>query len=921
MNPLRQLREQGQAAWLDYIQRSLIHDGGLRRLVQEDGLGGVTSNPSIFEKAIGGSNDYDSAIADQLDRNRRTTASELYESLAIEDIRMAADELRPVYDETGGGDGYVSLEVSPYLADDTDATLAEARRLWQAVDRPNLMVKVPGTAEGVPAFEALIAEGINVNVTLMFSLATYEAVAQAYLRGLARCAAPERVGSVASFFVSRVDTYADQALEKVGTPEALALRGQVAIANAKLTYRRFREIFYGEPFAALAAKGARVQRVLWASTSTKNPAYRDVLYVEELIGRDTVDTLPPATLDAFRDHGRVRPSLEEGVDEAAAVIDRLGEVGVDLDDITDRLQRDGVAAFAASFDGLLSAVERKRRAMVAHGVPGIDLALGVHLGSVGRRLQGWQDEHFARRLWMRDTTLWSPEWVEEVIDRLGWLTLPEAMEPEIADLTRFADEVRGEGVRHAVVLGMGGSSLAPEVFDRVFGNPPGYPELTVLDSTHPDAVRALADRLDPAKSIFVVSSKSGTTTEPLSFFRTFWERVAGAVRDPGKHFVAVTDPGTPLASLAREHDFRRIFLANPDVGGRYSAFTHFGLVPAALIGVDLGELLDRGWAMAEACAGDRPELTNSALALGAALAEMARPEGGRRDKLTLITSPALDAFPDWLEQLVAESLGKAGRGIVPVVAEPLGPPESYGDDRLFVGLLLDGDTDTGAEAGLDALERAGQPVVRLRLADRYDLGGEIFRWELAVAAAGALLHVHPFDQPDVQLAKELAREAMRSGGGNGAAPAPLEFDGDGALQLAIDDWLAGAEAGAYLSLQAYLAPTAATADALATLQLELRDRTRLATTVGFGPRFLHSTGQLHKGGPDGGRFLQLLDRPAADLAVPGTDYTYARLIRAQADGDAAALVRRGRKILRIDLGGDAPGGLRRLVEAFAAVPA
>jgi transaldolase/glucose-6-phosphate isomerase len=566
--------------------------------------------------------------------------------------------------------------------------------------------------------------------------------------------------------------------------------------------------------------------------------------------------------------------------------------------------------------------------MVAAGVPGVDLRLGEHQGAVGRRLQTWQDERFSRRLWMRDHTLWSPEWVDEVIDRLGWLTLPEAMEPELGELARFADEVRGDGIRHAVVLGMGGSSLAPEVFQRVFGNAPGYPELTVLDSTHPGAVRALAERLDPARTIFVVSSKSGTTTEPLAFFRAFWERTAGAVGDPGRHFVAVTDPGTPLATLGRDHDFRRIFLAPPDVGGRYSALTPFGLVPAALIGVDLAELLDRGWAMAEACGGDRPEPTCSALALGAALAELASPlppprgEGGRRDKLTLVTSPALDAFPDWLEQLVAESLGKAGRGIVPVVAEPLGPPEAYGDDRLFVGLLLDGDTDTGAEAGLTALERAGQPVVRIRLADRYDLGGEIFRWELAVAAAGAVLRVHPFDQPDVELAKELAREAMRPGGGGaGAAPAPIGLDGGEALREAVDRWLAGAGRGAYLSLHAYLAPTPETSDALATLQRELRDRTRLATTVGYGPRFLHSTGQLHKGGPPEGLFLQILDRPEADLPVPGADYTFARLIRAQADGDAAALARRGRRLLRIDLGGDPAAGLRRLVETFAAVPA
>jgi transaldolase/glucose-6-phosphate isomerase len=922
MNPLRQLAKLGQAVWLDYIRRKLLVEGGLRRLIEEDGLTGVTSNPSIFEKAIGGSDDYDAAMAELLDKDRRMTAGELFESLAIEDIRMAADQLRGVYDASGGADGFVSLEVSPYLAHDTAATVEEARRLWRAVDRPNLMIKVPGTAAGVPAFETLIAEGVNVNVTLMFSLATYEAVAQAYLRGLGRCRTPESIASVASFFVSRVDTEADARLEKIGTPEALALRGKTAIANAKLAYDRFRQIFYGEPFAALADRGARVQRVLWASTSTKNPDYRDVVYVEELIGRDTVNTLPPATLDAFRDHGEARPSLEEDVEGAQETLRRLAAVGLDLDDVTAKLQRDGVAAFAASFDQLLAAVERERRRMIAEGAPVARFALGDHQGLVGRRLQLWQDEQFGRRLWMRDHTLFAPEWVDEVVDRMGWLTLPESMAPELPDLTRFAEEVRGEGFRHAVVLGMGGSSLAPEVFARVFGTAPGYPKLCVLDSTHPDAVRALGDQIRLDKALFVVSSKSGTTVETLSFFHAFWDRLQDKVDDPGRHFVAITDPGSPLASLGRERGFRRIFIATPDVGGRYSAFTPFGLVPAALAGVDVGELLDRARTMAEACSADRPEPVSSALALGAALGELARRDNGRRDKLTLLTSPALDAFPDWLEQLVAESLGKAGRGVVPVVDEPLAAPEAYGDDRLFVALLLAGNGDgTGrVEAGLDALERAGHPVVRLELGDRYDLGGEIFRWELAVAAAGAVLGVHPFDQPDVQLAKELAHAAMSAGGGGERAPEPVPADDAEALRREVDGWLDAAAPGGYLALQAYLAPTPEAADALATLQRELRDRTRLATTVGWGPRFLHSTGQLHKGGPEGGLFLQLLDRPAADLPVPGSELTFGRLIRGQADGDAAALIHRGRRVLRVDLGSDPVAALGRLVELFTAVP-
>jgi len=352
--------EQGQAIWLDTIQRSLVTTGGLERLVREDGLRGVTSNPSIFCKAIAGTSEYDGAVAAVLDADPAVATEALYEMLAIEDIRSAADVLRPVYEASDASDGFVSLEVSPHLAHDTDGTVEAARRLWAAVDRPNLMIKVPATAAGVPAVERLIAEGINVNVTLMFSLADYDAVAAAYLRGLTACAAPDRVASVASFFVSRVDTVVDGELEAIGTKEALDLRGAAAIANARLAWARFHDVFGGADFAALRARGARVQRPLWASTSTKNPAYPDVMYVEQLIGRDTVNTLPMATLEAFRDHGRVVPGLERPDRDPGEVLDRIAALGIDLDAVTVQLQVDGVAAFAASYDELLAALEAKR---------------------------------------------------------------------------------------------------------------------------------------------------------------------------------------------------------------------------------------------------------------------------------------------------------------------------------------------------------------------------------------------------------------------------------------------------------------------------------------------------------------------------------------------------------------------------------
>ncbi|SEA58455.1 transaldolase [Nitrosospira multiformis] len=367
MNPLEQLLQCGQAVWLDSISRDLIKSGQLQRLVTGDKLHGLTSNPTIFEQAIGHSDAYDNALRQLLRTNEKQTEKALFDALAIEDIRMAADVLRSVYDETHGGDGYVSLEVSPHLARDTGGSIAEAKRLWQAVERPNLMIKIPATPEGIPAIEQLISEGINVNVTLMFSLRHYEAVAHAYITGLERRDAYSPGGnkiwpvSVASFFVSRVDNIIDPMLEKIGTQEALALRGKIAIANAKLAYQRFREIFYGEPFDSWRKKGIHAQRPLWASTSTKNPAYSDVLYVEELVGPDTVNTMPLKTLEAFRDHGRTSKTLGKGLAQAEADVAQLKELGIDLNAVTEKLQNDGVDSFAASYDKLLASLGKKRQ--------------------------------------------------------------------------------------------------------------------------------------------------------------------------------------------------------------------------------------------------------------------------------------------------------------------------------------------------------------------------------------------------------------------------------------------------------------------------------------------------------------------------------------------------------------------------------
>jgi transaldolase/glucose-6-phosphate isomerase len=918
MNPLRELLNQDQSLWLDFISRQLIRSGELKRLVEEDGLRGVTSNPTIFEKAIGGSADYDESLREMLAQDRTTPVGQLYERIAIEDIQAAADVLRPVYDQTSGADGYVSLEVSPHLARDTQATIAEAKRLNGSVGRPNVMIKVPATAEGIPAIEELIAGGVNVNITLMFSLAHYEAVAHAYIKGLERCADPAKVASVASFFVSRVDTMVDRELDKLAAPEANSCLGKIAIANSKVVYQRFREIFHGEGFVALRQRGARVQRPLWASTGTKNPNYSDVLYVENLIGPETVNTVPVETLNAFKDHGRVSgATVRQGLDEAAKALAQLKEVGIDLDAIAEKLQDDGVAAFATSFDSLMSTLDKKRSALAGIELNRQDLHLGKLQSRVDRRLKAWQAQQFGSRLWKKDPTLWSADSAPELTDRLGWLEMPQSMQQQVEALRQFAKKANADGMRHVVVLGMGGSSLAPEVFQQSFGSQSDYPALMVLDSTHPAAVKALEAKIDLDRTLFLVSSKSGTTTETNSFFYYFWDKLKQLKAEPGEHFAAITDPGTALEKLAGERKFRAVFSAPEDIGGRYSALTVFGLVPAALIGLDVDDILKRARHMSEACGGSVPEGENPGLVLGAALAELTL---AKRDKITFLCSPSLSAFPTWIEQLIAESTGKDRKGIVPVAGEKLGAPEKYGADRAFVYLRYESDENHELDRQVAGLQANGHPVARIEIIEKTDLGQEFFRWEIAIAAAGAALGIHPFNQPDVQLAKDLATKAMREARAENRRGAKLKEEvsssDDAAMQQAASSWMSKAKPRDYVSVQAYISPTAEHDATLQSISEALRNRLGTAVTVGYGPRFLHSTGQLHKGGPNTVLVLQIVDRPGDDVPVPETDYTFGALIAAQALGDFTALKQRRRRALRINLGDDTKGGLERLAEAL-----
>jgi transaldolase / glucose-6-phosphate isomerase len=941
MNPLKQLEACGQSPWLDYLKRSLIEKGELRTMIERDGIKGVTSNPSIFEKAIGESEEYKGALK-QFQAQADHGISAIYEHLAIADIRAAADVLRPVYDETKGRDGYISLECSPYLANDTQGTIDEALRLWAAVSRTNLMVKVPATPAGIPAIRQLIGRGLNINVTLLFSVSVYEQVVEAYISGLEDYKRTggdvSKIGSVASIFVSRIDVAIDKRLDKLGDKQlADRLRGKAAIANSKLAYVRYKALFTGPRWQALAAAGAKTQRLLWASTSTKSPTYKDTMYVETLIGRDTVDTIPPATMDAFRDHGEAIPDvIEQDIAGAHAVLAELERHGISLMEVTAELVTEGVQQFADSFDQLFGAIARQRRTLLERDRAGLEIGPGSPemKAAYDTEMDVWRAGGRIRRLWAGDSSLWAGtdenKW-------LGWLSI---VEQELADVDRliaFAKEVKQRGFTDLVLLGMGGSSLGPEVFGETFGRQPGWPRFHMLDSTDPAQIKAIEQVIDLAKTLFIVSSKSGSTLEPNIFMDYFLDRV-GAVRGKdkvGEHFVAVTDPGSALELRAKQLGFAHIFYGVASIGGRYSVLSKFGLVPAAAMGLDVRRLLETVQPMQRACGSDVPPTENPGVQLGIAMGVAATHFG--RDKVTIVTSPGIADLGAWLEQLLAESTGKQGRGLIPLADEPLTTPAHYGGDRFFAYLELEGQHDPLQRQAMAALEQAGHPVARINVKDIWHIGQEFFRWETAVAVAGAIISIDPFNQPDVEASKDKTRALTDDYEKSHSLPKQepvfrenglaLYADLRNATELGRHNTLAGylkshfsrvhagAKSGDYVALLAYIERNEPHTKTLTAMRTHIRDKTRAATCLGFGPRFQHSTGQAYKGGPNSGVFLQITCDDPADIDVPGHSYSFGIVKAAQASGDLDVLVERDRRALRVHFK-DVDAGLAELARAM-----
>jgi transaldolase / glucose-6-phosphate isomerase len=895
---IKKLTQLGQSIWYDNIQRKLLENGELKAMIERGDIRGVTSNPTIFMNAIAKTNDYDSVLTPLAWAG--WDAEKIFWQLAIEDIRAACDAFAPLYEETDGGDGYVSIEVSPYIAHDTNATIAQAEQLWARVKRPNLMVKIPATKAGIPAIRKAISVGVNVNVTLIFSLQRYAEVMDAYLSGLedhiAAGHSVDHVASVASFFVSRVDTKIDPKL-----PAGSDLKGKAAIANAKLAYDAYQQTFAGRRWENLKVKGARVQRPLWASTSTKNPDYPDTIYIDNLIGPETVNTVPPATLDAFKDHGVAAMTLVRGLDEAKAALSQLKAAGISMDVVTQELEDEGVKSFADAFTQLLATIEERRKNAAS--------SLGPLADSVAKRISQLEADSVPARLWKGDPFLWSPAkdvaGQHEVTIRMGWLDSTDKARKKQKEYEAFAKEIKKAKIDRVLVLGMGGSSLTAEVLSSLLAAAKidAPLSLAILDSTEPTQVAQIAQDYPPDKTLYIVASKSGGTAEVMAAFDYFWK----LSKKDGSRFIVTTDPGTSLEALARKRNFRKIFTADPFVGGRYSALTDFGLVPAALLGIDLTRFLDKTDWMRAQCSEHAPAARNPGMALGAVMAESAL---AGRDKLTVWADAPLSAFAGWIEQIIAESSGKHGKGILPVPLEPIGDVKDYGKDRLFVYLRKTGEHD----AALAALKAAGHPVLEFSIPDFYDIGAEMFRWEVATVIACSILGVNAFDQPNVETSKKITKAkiadyqkkgklkegkpAWKSDGVSVFAPTAVS---GATLKTVLGSFLKKAKAGGYVAINAYLPRNAEMIDVLQKMRVAIRAKTGNAVTAGFGPRFQHSTGQFHKGGPKNALFLVITAEPEKDFDIPTEGLTFGTLVRAQALGDYEALIEANRKVIRVHL--------------------
>ena len=935
-SPTVALYKAGQGPWLDTISRRLLNSGTLKRFIDECGLLGVTSNPSIFQQAISQGDGYEQDIQKLLNNGASTV--EIYDALTISDIRETCDLFLPVFRKTCGEHGFVSLEVLPNLAFNEDATVEEARRLFRLVNRPNVMIKVPATPQGVCAVRRLIGEGININVTLIFSQAGYSDVANAYLDGLEilekKGGDLASVHSVASVFVSRIDTDIDKqldariAIEKDEAVRSLlsGLKGLAAVANSKRIYQRFKELFGSARFQSLKRQGAYVQKTLWASTSCKNPAYPDLIYVENLVGQDTVNTLPQATFEALLDHGQVRKNaVEENVAGAEASLEKLKGLGIDIHAVCDRLQKEGVKSFMNSFESLMTTLEKKRENKMS---PSVKVSVSIPSDiqkSVAAALAQLSKESAHARWLAKDPTLWSNDPLHQKVinNRLGWVDNCEKITGKLYEIDQLREKVFKEKVRDIVLLGMGGSSLAAEVLSLILKNPafrvkgaPQWIRFHLLDTTDPASILKVESVVRYTSTLFLVGSKSGSTIETRSQYQYFFSRVKKYYKNDenkaAERFVIVTDEGSPLETLGRSKTFGGLFLNPGDIGGRYSALSFFGLVPAALLGIDVRQVLADAQRFLVAMRSTTDLEKNEGIALGVLLGVLAL-QG--KDKLTFWTSPNLASFADWAEQLIAESTGKEGKGITPVAGEMPLNLERYGSDRVFVMLRLKGENEALWKSRIKALKAKGFPVLDFVWAGGANVGGEFLRWEVATSFASVLLKVNPFDEPNVTESKNITNRLLEDVKKGKALPKPVNVIAARGVRATpaeaktLDSFFKKLPKDGFVSLLAYVDRSSASKKALQGLQKRIAAALKVPALTGFGPRYLHSIGQLYKGGPKQGIFIEFFVKDSKDVKIPGEVYGFSQLKRAQAMGDYEAISSKGLPVLAVDLGSDPVKGL------------
>lgn len=918
MATLQQLHDLGQSTWLNYLRGSFIHSGELSERLRQ-GVQGVTANAQVYERAIRSSSDYDAGIRQAMAAGK--SPRHVHEALMVDDIQRAADALHATFEDSHRRDGFVSYEMDPALFHSVPATMAEVRHLSHHIDRANVIVEIPATPIGIAALRDLTAAGVSVNITHLFSLVTYETAAAAYLDGLEQYIAGNSIRrtsptAVASFSLAPIDAAVDARLEALGRPD---LMGKTAVALARRLYARYQQLFSGPAWDKTAGERGLPLRPKWTRTTPRDFGHAPLYYVEQLIGSGTVMTFSRATLNVFLREGIAATTLDKGLDAAESHLTTINALGIDLETLASALQAEHLAASDRRFQTLVEAVVYKRDTLDLDRHM-MTMQLGDAQATVAEGLRDLCGEHIIDRIWAGDYTVWSDK-PAEITNRLGWLDLADNMADKTDRMETFTRGLVENGFRSALLLGMGGSSLAPELFEKTFGRaarpasaPYPFLDLVVLDTTDADAVRAAEARLDLAHTLVIVATKSGGTVETLSAFKYFYNRLLALVgpEQVGSHFIGITDPGSKIVDMAAQFRFRDLFLNDANIGGRYSALSYFGLVPATLVGVDVPALLERAAiAASNATPGHCDAIgDNQAAVLGATLGKLAL---AGRDKVTFITPRALASFGDWVEQLIAESTGKQGKGILPVVGEPRAPIESYASDRLFVHLRLEGDASTDAFAA--DLAAAGHPVVTLRLGDLYDIGGQFFLWEMATAIAGHFLSINPFDQPNVEAAKVKAREIVTAFATTGSLPA-----GDFVAPEpgALAGFLESARPGDYVAIQAYIQPSPAADEALRALRQAIHLRTGLATTAGYGPRFLHSTGQLHKGDAGHGLFIQFVSDAMEDVGIPdeagqvAAAMSFNILKKAQALGDARALRDARRRVISFAVGTEAVEAIERL---------